>query len=31
MYENETMRHVKTIIRRGGRGIKENGGGIEFS
>jgi hypothetical protein len=25
------MRHVKTIIRRGGRGIKENGGGIEFS
>jgi hypothetical protein len=27
MYENGTMRPVETILRRGGRGKKENDGG----
>jgi hypothetical protein len=31
MYENGKMRLVETILRVGGRGIKENNGGGEFN
>jgi hypothetical protein len=31
MYENEKMRPVETILRMGGRRIKENDGGGEFN
>jgi hypothetical protein len=31
MYKNGKMRPLETILRMGGRRIKENGGGGEFS
>jgi hypothetical protein len=31
MYENGKMRPVETVLRMGGRGIKENDGGGEFN
>jgi hypothetical protein len=31
MYENGTMRPTETILRRGGRGIKEKDGGVNLT